>query len=220
VADDDVQGLLAVPLIGIQGLAEELEISDPTLHKYLNKLSIERIKDGKRAYISQADYEKVAALASMLRKGKFDSVADAIRELRSRGVIIPKRPEELELDGEDERAEVERFQPVNWSFIERLFPSFLALGETIVSPLANAINQLGEVLKPAPPSAAAKQREIREYLDDAASRGWKLATSELAPLLGLKPSAISGSPFERIGYRFIKVGKSGRESLWKVEKLA
>jgi hypothetical protein len=45
----------------------------------------------------------------------------------------------------------------------------------------------------------------------------QIPTSELAHLLGLK--ALSGLELERYGFRLAKVGRSGIESAWKVEKL-
>lgn len=57
-----------------------------------------------------------------------------------------------------------------------------------------------------------------ELLDKAAERGWQLPTSEIAELLGTK--SVSGHEFERYGFRFIRAGKAGAESTWKVEKLS
>jgi len=53
--------------------------------------------------------------------------------------------------------------------------------------------------------------------EEIAANGWQLPTSELAYLLELK--TLSGSELERHGFRFVKVGKAGIESAWKVEKL-
>ncbi|MEM9485009.1 MAG: hypothetical protein AAGA83_15125 [Cyanobacteria bacterium P01_F01_bin.116] len=55
-------------------------------------------------------------------------------------------------------------------------------------------------------------------LDEIAAKGWQLPTSEIAELLGMR--ALSGQEFERYGFRFIRVGKAGAESTWKVEKLS
>ena len=64
-----------------------------------------------------------------------------------------------------------------------------------------------------PPDPLARYRQLEEI----AAHGWELPTSELAHLLGLK--TLSGSELERYGFRFVKVGKAGIESAWKVEKL-
>ena len=54
-------------------------------------------------------------------------------------------------------------------------------------------------------------------LDEIAASGWQLPTSEIAALLGVQ--SLNGKQFERYGFRFIRAGKAGSESTWKVEKL-
>lgn len=54
-------------------------------------------------------------------------------------------------------------------------------------------------------------------LQEVCDQGWLLSSSQLAPLLGLK--TLHGKEFERFGFKFVKVGKNGVESAWKVEKL-
>ncbi|MEB3355956.1 MAG: hypothetical protein VKK04_04465 [Synechococcales bacterium] len=49
-----------------------------------------------------------------------------------------------------------------------------------------------------------------------ADRGWLVSTSELAPILGLK--SLNGAEFERYGFRFVRSGKNGSQSAWRVEK--
>lgn len=56
-----------------------------------------------------------------------------------------------------------------------------------------------------------------EMLDLVAEKGWQIPTDELAVLLELQ--ALSGSQFERYGFRFTRVGKVGSQSSWKVDKL-
>ena len=53
-------------------------------------------------------------------------------------------------------------------------------------------------------------------LDEIAANSWQLPTSEIAALLGLQ--SLSGKQFERYGFRFIRAGKAGSESTWRVEK--
>ena len=54
-------------------------------------------------------------------------------------------------------------------------------------------------------------------LDEIAEKGWELPTHEIAEILGLK--TLSGTEFERHGFKFIRCGKVGSQSAWKVEKL-
>ena len=54
-------------------------------------------------------------------------------------------------------------------------------------------------------------------LDEIAEKGWELPTHEISEILGLK--TLSGTEFERHGFKFIRCGKVGSQSAWKVEKL-
>lgn len=66
-----------------------------------------------------------------------------------------------------------------------------------------------------PPSAADPLANLKA-LQEACDRGWLLSSSQLAPLIGLKN--LHGKKLERYGFKFVKTGKNGAESAWKVEK--
>jgi hypothetical protein len=67
----------------------------------------------------------------------------------------------------------------------------------------------------APPS---KPFANLETLDTAAEKRWRLSSSQLAPLLGLKN--LSGKQIDRYGFRCTRSGKNGTQSAWKIEKLS
>lgn len=56
-----------------------------------------------------------------------------------------------------------------------------------------------------------------EQLQAIADNDWRPSTSELADILGL--NSLSGSKFERYGFRFTRAGKNGAQSAWRVEKV-
>lgn len=56
-----------------------------------------------------------------------------------------------------------------------------------------------------------------KLLDEVVANGWHLPSSEIGAILDRK--SLSGQEFELYGYKFIRVGKAGAESTWKVEKL-
>lgn len=66
---------------------------------------------------------------------------------------------------------------------------------------------------PQPEDDLAVFRKLQELADN----DWRPSTSQLCKILGL--SALSDHEFERYGFRFIRSGKNGAESAWKVEKL-
>ncbi len=55
-------------------------------------------------------------------------------------------------------------------------------------------------------------------LQELADNDWRPSTSQLAQMMGVN-SLPTGNQFERYGFRFIKAGKNGTETAWKVEKL-
>ena len=55
-------------------------------------------------------------------------------------------------------------------------------------------------------------------LQELADKGWWLSTSQIANVLELK-SLPGGPSFERYGFRFVRAGKNGAETAWKIEKL-
>lgn len=63
-----------------------------------------------------------------------------------------------------------------------------------------------------PTDLLANLRQLQEVCD----RGWLLSSSQLAPLVGLK--SVHGKEFDRFGFKFIKAGKNGSESAWRIEK--
>lgn len=69
-----------------------------------------------------------------------------------------------------------------------------------------SLNQAGSVT----PDPLANLRMLQEACD----RGWLLSSSQLAPLVGLK--SLHGKAFERHGFKFVKVGRNGVQSAWKV----
>lgn len=58
-----------------------------------------------------------------------------------------------------------------------------------------------------------------EALERAYKNRWLLATTELAPLLGVNPRSLGKkSTFSRSGFVFTKAGRSGNQTAWKVGK--
>lgn len=54
-------------------------------------------------------------------------------------------------------------------------------------------------------------------LQEVADHNWWLSTSQLAQVMGLR--SLPPGEFERYGFRFVKAGRNGAETAWKVEKL-
>jgi hypothetical protein len=81
-----------------------------------------------------------------------------------------------------------------------------SLVDAIVTKLVDAYPQ------PSYTDPLANLRMIQEACD----RGWLLSSGQLAPLLGRK--SLPSKDFDRYGFRFVKAGKNGAESAWRIEK--
>lgn len=60
--------------------------------------------------------------------------------------------------------------------------------------------------------------EVLRGLQEVADNNWWLSTSQLAQVIGLR--SLPSSEFERYGFKFVKAGRNGAETAWKVEKLS
>ena len=59
-----------------------------------------------------------------------------------------------------------------------------------------------------------------ERLERASSMGWELTTSQVKELIGASPNCDRGrNSFRRGSFVFVKSGKIGRQTSWKVERL-
>lgn len=59
-----------------------------------------------------------------------------------------------------------------------------------------------------------------ERLERASSMGWELTTSQVKELIGASPNCDRGrNSFRRGSFVFVKSGKIGRQTSWKIERL-
>lgn len=57
-------------------------------------------------------------------------------------------------------------------------------------------------------------------LEAARASGWELTTSQIKSLIGVKPTCPKGKKtYKRGSFVFVKVGKIGRQTAWKVQKV-
>lgn len=222
----------------IAGLNKEYGVSEPTLYKYIKALGIKRIGRGKLKYIRIEDRDKITSLVATLRKQQHPSLKEAVQAMRALGIYIPKSPEELESEddfdeslatrgalAESQTLSQSRTGESPWAWLmegfKREMPTFSQFGQSVLAPLVGAVQQLGNrvaTLSPAS-SLARNLMEHYEFLEAAAERNWFIKTSKLAAILELSSHTLSSKKvLERDGFRFSKAGKSGRESVWKVER--
>ncbi len=88
--------------------------------------------------------------------------------------------------------------------------------EAIATTLANLTTALQTR-----PQPAAHPLWYMEVLEQAQGGGWVLTSEEVQQLIGVKPSCPKGQDsFQRGCWVFVKVGKLGTQTAWRVEKTA
>lgn len=70
----------------------------------------------------------------------------------------------------------------------------------------------------APEQSFKELLEVLRGLQEVADNNWWLSTSQLAQVMGLR--SLPPGEFERYGFRFVKVGRNGTETAWKIEKIS
>ena len=88
------------------------------------------------------------------------------------------------------------------------------------SQLLAVLERISEVIATPPPqlppASSPHPLENIRRIQEAHDRQWKLSTSQLALLLGVR--SLSGSEVHRFGFVFKRAGKNGAESAWSISK--
>lgn len=202
--------------ISIKTMLERLQVSKPTLYNYMAEVGVTPVRQGRQAYITAKEAKWVAALSGLLKSGEAASAADAVVRLRSMGLSVPGKEPETKALKKTVNRKVKTLGDDELTILNRSSGTLVKVGQVIMAPLVEAINQFNVKADVNLTSQAATLSHY-EKLEKAHEKGWLLSTSELAELLKLSPGSIQRE-FERGGFRFIKAGKNGRESAWKILK--
>ena len=183
-----------VDRIPVNQLVSRYNLARSAVYRRLADLGIEREKIGNRAYINA---EQLALLDEL---HEFIQIGGNVAEFIARKGLTNSRRESSN----------------NKTVQSSDRSSALAFNEADMIKLIRAIaSEIASEMQPADPLA------YYESLERAASRGWKLRTSELANLLELDPAEINsyGQTFYEAGFVFSRSGyRSGGEVAWKVSK--
>jgi hypothetical protein len=185
-----------VDRIPVNQLSDRYKLARSAVYKRMADLGIEREKIGNRAYVNDEQVALLDELHDFIQIG--GNVAEFItRKGLDVGSAQSAKDANQLTDGSGE----------------------LALNQSDMVKLVSAIAaELTSQLRPVIPS---NPLAYYESLESAASKGWKLRTSELAALLKLEPSEINGygQTFYEAGFVFNRAGfRSGGEVAWLVSK--
>lgn len=154
------------------------------------------------------------------------AVLDALdRHLKNGGTTSTfPTPEQLSYAGQDnsQLSYVAQDTPVE---IKKSAPGFFqnTLTFDLVQPILSGIEKILSVVFPPPLPPARKGLELAPYreLNEAAKEGYKISTTNLANLLGLRTSTVAnyGDEFEDAGFVFKRAGRrKGGQIAWAVSK--
>lgn len=185
---------MEIDLIPLSQLPSRYSIARSNLYNRLKDLQIEPIKQGKKAFVNASQLQLLDRLHAHLQQGGITS-----EFIKQQGLIAshPGTMETSTLSAVEHRSE-----PM-----------------VVIQPTA-LVSVLEAVVKRLLPSSKSKLSYLRE-LEEAYQNGWLLSTSEVADLLGLSPSTITGygQEFSDAGFVFTRVGiRKGGEIAWAIDK--
>jgi hypothetical protein len=191
--------------LSIADLEDRYEVNRPSLYARIDKLK-------KKGYVLQLEKHegKVRANADQimlldaydahLKSGEKTSTFPNFGEDVSRS--LARQPE---MSGETQDNNLVRLPG-------RSASSSLVSTQQIID-----IAQILAAIVPAPQAAPPPDPlENLRRIEEAHRNSWKLSSSQLAPLLGLK--SLTGKEFSRFGYTFTRCGKNGGESAWSISR--
>ncbi len=183
--------------IPVNQLITRYKLARSAVYKRMADLGIEREKIGNRAYVNA---DQIALLDEL---HDFIQVGGNVAEFIARKGLRPAGSTSADLNGQSAEESSELTAGLSLSQADML---------KLISAFAS---EMAAKIQPADPLA------YYESLEKAASRGWKLRTSELADLLDLDPDEINryGQTFYEAGFVFNRAGyRSGGEVAWLVSK--
>lgn len=185
--------------MNIQELCDRYDIkSRKSLYSRLDGLEITLAKDGNKVYATD---EQVALLDQqdehLKNGGTIKNFVPTTQVTVDNTAQHNKKPDKSSIVGTTQHSTQLTTQPQLLGDIVEAVSNAIALSMTPADPLW----YLGR-------------------LEAARASGWELTTSEIQRLIGVKPSCKKGKrTFKRGSFIFVKSGKIGNQTSWKVQKV-
>jgi hypothetical protein len=183
-------------------LPDRYGIAKGNVYKRLKALEITPDKQGAKSYIYSEEIQLMDSMDNLIKAGKTLQESADILLSQNGNIQTESIPvSSVSANGQGSRDSITR------QYHETNDTTQLAMMQALASIVQS--NQT----PPAPPDPLERFRQLKEIVDE----GWLLSSSDLAPIVGL--GKMPSKDFERYGFRFIRSGKNGVETAWKVEKL-
>lgn len=190
---------MTIDLVPLSQLPSHYGIARSNLYNRIKELKIETVKQGRKAFVTQADLELLDGLHAHLDKG--GTIFGFIQLLKKRGHQLTHVPN------------VDRSVSYSVDRADNIEPTIS------LNPSA-LVNVIEVVVKKLVPQSTNRLTYLKE-LEDAYQNGWLLSTSEVSDLLGLSPKTIAnyGTEFNDAGFTFARAGtRKGGEIAWSIDK--
>ena len=177
--------------IGTKDLMSKYGIGKTAFYERLKTANVKPVKEGTRSWINKQQLEELDRLNSHLASG--GKLEDFVSQLT------------------EQSAEQFTDHPPN-SLVSSSSEIVNANGQSEITQLINAIAAI----------AIAQHEPLRHYkeLERACASGWILTSAEVKQLIGVKPQTKgSDRTFNRGSFCFVKSGKVGIQTGWKVLKV-
>ena len=192
--------------LGVQELCGRYEIkSRKSLYSRLDGLNITLDKDGNKSYATEEQIKLLDAQNEHIKNGGTlkNFVPTAIAEVTVH-------------DTTTQHSQNNDTSSITSSIVET----------TQLTPqLTTQSILLGDIAKTVASAIAGKMQPVDPLwylgrLEAARASGWELTTSQVKELIGVKPSCKQGKKtFRRGSFVFVKSGKIGNQTSWKVQKV-
>jgi hypothetical protein len=189
---------MEVDLIPLSQLPSRYNIARSNLYTRLKDLKIDSVKQGRKAFVTNAQLQLLDGLHAHLEAG--GTTNEFLKQIDSNSHLV-KTP----------TAEPSVYNSMG-------APNYSE--PTISLQPSVLIGAIEAVVKRLIPTNRSRLNYLRE-LEEAYQNGWLLSTSEVADLLGLNQKTITsyGQEFADAGFIFARAGtRKGGEIAWSVEK--
>lgn len=192
--------------LGVQELCDRYEIkSRKSLYSRLDGLNITLHKDGNKSYATDEQIELLDQQNEYIKNGgtikNFVPAAQAeVAVLKDTAIHLDDTPSNPDRAG--------------------------IVSTTQLTPqLTTQPQLLGDIVQAVTVAIAEKMQPVDPLwylgrLEVARASGWELTTSQVEKLIGVKPACKKGKKtFKRGSFIFVKSGKIGNQTSWKVQKV-
>ena len=221
----------SLDLIPVSQLPSRYSVNRSVVYTRLKELNIKTQKLGKQSYIKTTELDLLDKLDKHLKNGGRTSEFLATNSSEQNGDKTQdkttrhtqdKSPDNSQTNRDNSKDSREQtlnklVQDIDPTHLPKLtrqtgqdIPIETIIQATIIQTLSALNQQNNQTLSPL---------NDLETLQKVLDNNWLLTTTKIAKIIGLSPNTISKkTQYYYCGFSFTKIGKQGKQSLWKIEK--